>query len=267
MIQESWRWIRDLTLKQGENGVGLWPALDDIVGEMNGAIPGFGDRAAHVAPPASFRIHGKKAARQPHRYSGRTAMRADEIISEPPPPPDPDSPLRFSMEGYHFGGDPALIPIFWAPGWNSVQATNKFQQEVGGPLRGGDPGVRLLEPESGAAPSFFISIPKAFEPRSGEWLALPLYHIFGSEELSNHARGIAERIPVPYVALSVGDAEGLGLHPEDVAIVEIGAREYRLPVTINKELPGGTVGIPVGLNGMEGIVTPSWCRIKKEVTG
>ena len=28
----------------------------------------------------------------------------------------------------------------WAPGWNSVQAITKFQEEIGGPLRGGDPG-------------------------------------------------------------------------------------------------------------------------------
>ena len=50
------------------------------------------------------------------------------------------------MEGYQ-GQPPApLIPRFWAPGWNSVQALNKFQEEVGGPLRGGDPGRRLIEP-------------------------------------------------------------------------------------------------------------------------
>jgi NADH-quinone oxidoreductase subunit G len=41
---------------------------------------------------------------------------------------------------------PALIPRYWSPGWNSVQAINKFQIEGGGPLHGGDPGRRLIEP-------------------------------------------------------------------------------------------------------------------------
>ncbi len=191
-------------------------------------------------------------------------MFADQTMHEPPPPPDPDSPLRFSMEGYHFGEDPALIPIFWAPGWNSVQATNKFQQEVGGPLRGGDPGVRLLEPRSGATPPFFISIPRAFAPRTGEWLALPLYHIFGSEELSSQALALSQRVPLPYVALSTGDAKELGFRPDQKATVEIGANVYQLPVKIEQGLAEGTVGIPVGLQGLEGIVTPSWCRIRKE---
>ncbi len=267
IIQESWRWIRDLTMKRGRDGVNSWESLDDIIDEMNAATPGLGERAAHVAPPASFRVHGRKEARQPHRYSGRTAMHADRTMHEPPPPPDPDSPLRFSMEGYHHGGDPAIIPMFWAPGWNSVQATNKFQQEVGGPLRGGDPGVRLLEPDAGATPSFFISIPGAFEPRAGEWLALPIYHIFGSEELSSEASALAKLVPMPYVALSAGNAEGLGIRQDEVASVEIGARAYRLPVNVIQGLPEGTVGIPAGLRGLDGIVTPSWCRIKKEVVG
>ena len=44
-----------------------------------------------------------------------------------------------------------------------MQALNKFQEEIAGPLRGGDPGVRLIEPPvadaddagaTGAAPSW-----------------------------------------------------------------------------------------------------------------
>ena len=74
-------------------------------------------------------------------------MHANIDVHEPKPPDDPDSPLAFSMEGYpRRSRPPRLIPRFWAPGWNSVQAVNKFQDEVGGPLRGGDPGRRLIEP-------------------------------------------------------------------------------------------------------------------------
>ena len=87
-----------------------------------------------------------KIAREPNRYSGRTAMLANISVHEPKPPDDPDSALAFSMESGPESAPPSLIPFFWAPGWNSIQAINKFQSEVGGPLRGGDPGIRLIEP-------------------------------------------------------------------------------------------------------------------------
>ena len=41
-----------------------------------------------------------KIPRQPHRYSGRTAINANINVNEPMPPQDKDSPLAFSMEGY-----------------------------------------------------------------------------------------------------------------------------------------------------------------------
>ena len=69
--------------------------------------------------------------------------------------------LSFSMEGYE-GQPPApLISRYWSPGWNSVQALNKYQQEVGGALKGGDPGKRLIEPNagSGKAVIFFKHVP------------------------------------------------------------------------------------------------------------
>ena len=69
---------------------------------------------------------------------------------------------------------PALIPRFWAPGWNSVQALNKFQDEVGGPLRGGDPGRRLIEPaRDGRRRLLRGGARRPSQPRAGEWLVVP----------------------------------------------------------------------------------------------
>jgi len=110
--------------------------------------PGGNDRPRPprtVAPTADFRIAGMKVARQSHRGSGRTAAHADAGIFEPRPPDDPDSALAFSTEGYEGHPPPPLLPRFWSPGWNSPQALVKFQEEVFGPLRGGDPGVCLVE--------------------------------------------------------------------------------------------------------------------------
>ncbi len=38
-----------------------------------------------------------------------------------------------------------LVPFAWSAGWNSPQAWNKFQDNVGGHLKGGDSGVRLFD--------------------------------------------------------------------------------------------------------------------------
>ena len=73
-------------------------------------------------------------------------MLANITVHEPKPPEDFDSPLSFSMEGNPDQPPAALIPFFWSPGWNSIQAVNKYQSEIAGPLRGGPAGVRLIEP-------------------------------------------------------------------------------------------------------------------------
>ncbi len=52
-----------------------------------------------AAPDATFRIRGQKLAREPHRYSGRTAMRANISVHEPRQPQDKDTMFAFSMEG------------------------------------------------------------------------------------------------------------------------------------------------------------------------
>ncbi|HEX9020297.1 MAG TPA: molybdopterin-dependent oxidoreductase, partial [Nitrospirota bacterium] len=185
-IQESWKWIRDI-MNSAAKSAKIWQSFNDISNDMIAAFPLF-NPIKDIAPSADFRIRGEKIPRQPHRYSGRTAMLANVTLHEPKPPEDPDSPLSFSMEGY--GGQPPapLISRYWSPGWNSVQALNKFQQEVGGSLRGGDPGGRLIEPAPGGKPAYFTAM-AAVAP--GE-KTLPQHRIFGSEELSMYSPAIAE---------------------------------------------------------------------------
>ncbi len=190
--QESWRWLRDAMVAAGRSEAAEWRNLDEIDAAIAAAMPVF-EPILKIAPPASFRIEGERIPREPARYSGRAAMLANITVHEQKPPDDPDSPLSFSMEGYKGQPPSPLITRFWAPGWNSVQALNKFQSEVGGPLRGGDPGRRLLEPSNPEQPSYFSAVPESFKSRHGEWLVAPLYHIFGSEELSVLSTGIARK--------------------------------------------------------------------------
>ncbi len=260
-IQESWRWLRDIMAASGRPGLKNWTGLDDIVQAMSNSIKIFKKIAVNNIP-ADYRITGQHIPRQPHRYSGRTAMNANISVVEPKPPDDKDSPLSFSMEGFTGRPPAALIPRFWAPGWNSVQALNKFQSEVGGPLAGGDPGQRLLEPVQESTVSYFDEVPDAFWPRENELFLVRVYHIFGSEELSVMGPGIAGRAPEPYIGLKPEDAELFQVSEGRDMRLSINNREYSLPVKYLPELPAGVGALPVGLRGLEGLALPAWGKIK-----
>ncbi len=243
-IRPSWQWMRDARAARGDPSGASWRRLDDIIAAIAGDFPEL-KPVMDSAPPADFRIHGLKVPRETHRVSARTSMHADVTVHEPRPPDDPDSPFAFSMEGY--GGRPpsSLIPRFWAPRWNSVQALNKFQSEVGGHLAGGDPGCRVIEPDRGKGPGYRHSIPEAFVP-SGSLVPVPLYHIFGSEELSMFSPPVAGRACGAYVALNPRDAARLNLSDGDE--VEIDG-QWRGRVALRTALPEGVAGVPSGLPG------------------
>ena len=272
-VQDSWRWLRDLAIAAGRMQAGVWPDLDAIMVAMAGSMPVFAP-VPGVTPPADFRVAGAKIPREPHRYSGRTAMHAGRDVHEPQPPQDVDSPLAFSMEGFEGRPPSPLIREYLAPGWNSVQALNKFQQEVGGPLLGGDPGRRLIEPAPGAKGAWFTDVPPAFHPVADvvpigaaaddtRGLAVPLYHIFGSEELSALSRGIAQFSPGPYVALRPDDAARIGVKEGGQVRVTLAGAEYRLPVRVRPALPEGVVGLPVGLVGGPVVEIPEWVEVSR----
>ncbi|MFW6063858.1 MAG: molybdopterin-dependent oxidoreductase, partial [Chloroflexota bacterium] len=263
-VQESWRWLQAMNDMTAQGAVSAWRELDDVLEALARAFPAF-EPVPEITPPSEFRIVGQKIPRQPHRYSGRTAMRAHINVSEPKPPDDEDTPLHFSMEGYK-GQPPAeLVPRFWAPGWNSIQALNKFQIEVGGPLRGGRPGRRLIEPDAAQGARREAQIPEAFEARSGEWLALPLHHIYGSDPLSMYTPGVAELAPEPYVALHAEDAAALGAGEGQPLAVQVGERELQLPLRVMSSLPRGVLGLPAGLPQLPYLSLPGWVQVKARI--
>lgn len=255
-IRESWRWLDEFrSLKNGASPEGL-TVPGDLMAELVEVMPQF-KGAETVAPPNGFRIAGQKIPRQPQRYSGRTALLANINVSEPKPPEDTDSALSFTMEGYKGMPPSPLIPFHWAPGWNSGQAVHKYQTEVGGSLHGGDPGKRLFPEIPASEYAFLNNIPQAFKPMPGEWLIVPLPHIFGSEELSIYTPGIAERAPKPYIAISKSDAENLNIRGGETIHVQIGKSHYDLPVLIKEELLTGLAAVPFNIPGLAGIEWPA----------
>jgi NADH-quinone oxidoreductase subunit G len=264
-IMESWRWVNELMRLRNHEVAGKWNDLDDILHDLTAHDPFFAP-ILEVAPPEDFRIVGQKIPRQPHRYSGRTAIHAEASVHEPKPPEDPDAPLKFSMEGYKGLPPPSLIPRFWAPGWNSIQSLNKFQAEVGGPLIGGTLGRRLIEPKQGAQTSYYQDVPQAFASQADQYLALPLYHIFGSDELSRHSPPVAERIPGAYVAVNPELAQRLGATEGQETQISFENHSLRLPLRLDTSLPANIVGLPAGFPDVP-VMLPAWVKLEPGAAG
>jgi NADH-quinone oxidoreductase subunit G len=254
-FQESWRWILDIARTAQNSPLTNWKNFEDItlaISEHEPLLKGI----ETINPPASFRVAGQKIPRQPHRYSGRTAMNAHHAVSEVKPPEDPDSPLSYTMEGLRALPPSSMIPFFWAPGWNSVQSVNKYQEEIGAALRGGDPGLRLLKPSASA--KYFSYPPEQFRPLEGRLYVVPLHHIYGSEELSVRSASVASRAPNPYVMISEADSQQLNLMEGDPFHFIVDHHAYKLPVKINSDIPKGVAGLPIGLNLLPFVDLPAW---------
>lgn len=262
-VKEGWRWLHAIHTGV-DNKPFSWTQLDEVIEACIADVPGLA-QIRDAAPNADFRIKGLKLAREPRRYSGRTAMRANISVHEPRASQDIDSALAHSMEGYVGPENPAALTSFaWAPGWNSPQAWNKFQDEVGGHSRKGDAGKRLIEARIDASFNYFNDVPAAFVASISKLRVAPLYHMFGSEEMTSKAAVVAEKIPAAYVAISVADAERIGVKDNATVIVRIVNDNLRLPVKVSSTLATGSVGLPVGLQGIPVFVGETWAQVMQE---
>ena len=258
-MREAWRWLQALA---PDHITPHWRTLDDVTRACAAAVPELAS-IIDAAPPSSYRVAGMKIAREPQRYSGRTALHADVDVHERKPPDDQDTPLSYTMEGYYGDMPSALLPYFWSPPWNSNQSVFKFQDEVAGRLEGRDSGVRLIEPPTNGLTAYFTAIPQAFSAQPGRHWVMPLHHVFGSEPLSLLSPGIAERVPAPYIAL----------HPEDAPGIKNGGRlslmlndiSVDVAVQLRLDIPRGVVGIAC-LPSTAGLTSPRWISFKEADT-
>ncbi|HDO1316801.1 NADH-quinone oxidoreductase subunit NuoG [Aeromonas veronii] len=252
-VREGWRWLAAL---QGaiERKPLRWQNFDQVNHDCATSNPLLATML-EAAPNAGLRIRGMRLAREPHRYSGRTSMLADQNVSEPRVAQDPDSPFNFSMEGYAGARQPLpQVPFAWAPGWNSPSAWNKFQDEVGGKLRAGDPGRRLLEATDPQAEGkellgWFTTIPAPF--KAAEALQVVNYaQLFGGEELSARSPVIQARMNEPELVLNPLDAQRLALHGGSQVSFSWGGSHWQLRLRLSEQLSAGLVGLPLGVNGL-----------------
>ncbi len=262
LVREGWRWLHALHSTLQGRPVD-WTQLDQVTAACAAVQPELAG-IVDAAPTAAFRIKGLKLAREPLRYSGRTSMRANISVHEPRQPQDQDSAFAFSMEGYSGSAeDRQQIPFAWSPGWNSPQAWNKFQDEVGGHLRAGDPGVRLFDAPADRLDWF--AVPAAQTVPAGRWQVVALHHIFGSDETSSRAAPVQERIQAAYVALGSEDAARLGLNDGALLGFTLGGQTLRLPLRVDEELASGLLGLPSGFDGIPPLVGKLFAETLQEV--
>jgi len=193
-------------------------------------------------------------------------MLADVSVHEPKQPVDEDTPFSFSMEGSNGKQPGALIPFVWAPGWNSNQSVHKFQSEAGGALAGGTPGQRLFDDLSSVSSVQEYAIPPSTKTKEGQWQLIPLYRIFGSDELSARSQAISELTPNPFVEIAVSDAKILNVADGDGVVLNSADGELSLEVKVNASIPSGCAGYSIGLPEAKWITPNSTVTLEKDST-
>ena len=262
-VRPSWLWLREIAAAGSHSPMTNWQLFDDVVRALAATLPVFAT-VGEAAPSGYFRVAGSHIRSEPHRYSGRTSVYAAQTVHEPKPAMLEGSPFSSTMEGYYGQMPAALIPFFWAPGWNSGQSLHKFQDEAGGALRGGDAGVRLLEPHGGnSARQPPGTIQTLFRREADQWLVVPRQHIFGSEELSVKAPAIAELCKPPCLSLNTDDAGSLGVQAGATIEIMLESGLLRLPVILAPELPSGVAAMSAGLSETAGFPLPGWARLRR----
>ncbi|MBB5049623.1 NADH-quinone oxidoreductase subunit G [Rhodopseudomonas rhenobacensis] len=229
----SWRRLAAL-------GAGDWATLDAIIKDLIADQPELVG-VVGAAPDASCSCAHGKIARAPRPLSAHTA---DDRAGRDPaatPKPDPDSPLSFGMEGARGADVPAaLLTGYETHGLHSANAVTRFEEEIGGPLRGGDPGARLFKQGDAA-----LSPAAPFAPIDGHGpLLVPLDDVFSGSETGRASALLAARAPAPRLLLHPDDAAALGL--AECASVMLDGVACAAPLTLEPKLARGVVAVSVG---------------------
>ena len=261
-VRESWKWISELIKIRNDNKELKWSMVDEILNAVANEIPLLA-KLKNYNPDADFRMLNAKVPRQTMRYSGRTAINANLKVSEPKPAEDSDSPLSYSMEGVGEKPPSSLVPFYWTPGWNSVQALYNYLDEPNGSMKGGDPGIRLFEPSAAATKSYYELISKSDNVQNEKLLIVPVYQIFGSDELSSLSKSVSQRIKKPFVLLNQADAEANHLQEGDSVGLDILKDSPALTVRIDNSLVNGLAGLSVHLPGMTFVAFPAVSKFLK----
>ncbi len=249
----SWKIIQKLI---GSND---WATSEDVMKSLADENSFF-KPAESLSELSEWRSNaGQKIPRMPHRYTGRTAKDSHITIVEPRPPKDDGSPFAYTMEGTQNPPPEPLVNRYWSPGWNSENAINKFRIETGQPPHGFCDGSRLFNNAKPLKPADFPNMELA---KGAVWI-IPKVFVFGSEELSALAPGIAELAPSPEISINSSLAASIGVSSGDSVLFKVNGREYNLPVLVDDSIANNVAVVPFGLPETLGIVNPIQATLRR----
>jgi NADH-quinone oxidoreductase subunit G len=138
---------------------------------------------------------------------------------------------------------------------------NFYLDEPNGSLKGGDPGIRLIEPSETSRLHFYDPPEMSFKPREGEFYFVPVYRIFGSEELSSASPAAGSRIENPFILLNRGDCEKIHVKENELIRVNITGNTLEARIRTDHGIPDGIAGLSIGLPGMSYFKLPGWGNV------
>ena len=287
-VVPSWNTVGNIIAAIGQEKEGRWQHFEEVTAAIETSHPLFSGMMK-VAPPAGFRLNHQSIPRMSQRFSGRNAAIKPDARNEPDrgkdlchdgelpvaqqTADDPETPFAFSMEGFTGRRPPELLSQVWAPGWNSNEAINQFQIEVGGPLHGGDPGLRIFDSNSsGLNENQFINaaigslpVTKARE-KDDTVLVCAAVEIFGSESMSRRSPALAELAPDIYLRLHSKDAGRLSLVDGCAYRVQLISETFEtslnVVIDIDNTIPDNVAVIPAGYAETRWWQQPRWMRLK-----
>ncbi|MHB1458542.1 MAG: NADH-quinone oxidoreductase subunit NuoG, partial [Armatimonadota bacterium] len=241
-----------------------WATHEDVLQSLADELPVFAP-ALEAAPDSSWRTSsGLKIARETHRSTGRTSMYANTTVFEPQSPDDAETPFTFSMEGSQNTPPGPLVQRFWYPGWNSDNSVTRFQDEVNGPLAGGESVRRLI-----AAGETLVAGGGAVrqEPHpphlAASWL-IPRPYIFGSDELSRFSPGIVEMTPKADMRMHPNMAANMGIVDGQMMGFVVDGVTRCLPVRLDVSTAEDAANVPMNFDETLGITAPAELIIEVE---
>ncbi|ACL30532.1 NADH-quinone oxidoreductase subunit NuoG [Buchnera aphidicola] len=244
---DSWKWLHTIKSKINNTEI-CWFNLDDVINSYAEKYSIF-KQIKTKELNSNLRIHGQKISRSPIRSSGRTSLRSNIDVHEPCQPKDINTMFAFSMEGYNQpNSSVSNIPFAWFPGWNSPQAWNKFQVEVGRNLISGDSGIHIFKKYEKKT-DVYLNIVLKNSIKEKYWNIIPYYHLFGNEELTQYSSIIQENIPLEYALIGLSDAIKMGLKKDSIVEFNCLKKDYCLPVQVSKYLTEKQIGLPIGRKG------------------
>lgn len=218
----AWQWLVNIA-RLRQHALGAVDNLGELRALVADAIPALseswsGEHSNHTVP----------LAMQPPRYSGRTAMLANQTVHEPKPFAEGNAPYKQSMEGSISGQNAEKpIPFSWSPGWNSNQSNHKFFDEYRSNQSGEQSALLCMSVQ--ARPIWYKWQSTWSSKVTGAFKILQSAAVFGSESLSLHANPIKRLVKTASLSLNHKMAQKLSVtagqwvrcdeHPQALQII------------------------------------------------